>query len=400
MKPNNIEISMKGGCYNYKIQIVIIIINGELKMTDSININTEVWGEHFLSSTESSGEPLFSSFTGKMCENMDNIEYANNNCESIINLGYESAQPQIKSVSVCIVIPTYNEVNNIPNLLMAVYSEEQKLEYLKNGIIMNVLVVDDNSPDGTADVVKAHQKDNPNIYLLSRNEKNGLGAAYIAGMQHSMKLLKPEIIFEMDGDLSHSPEYILPMIEKIREGADFVVGSRYIKGGSIPKNWGIKRKLLSKSANIYAKTLLRIKDINDCTGGFRAIRASSLEQIDFGSLKTKGYAFQISLLEEMRKNKAVMREVPIAFKDRTNGTSKMRLYDILEEGIFVLKASLENIFYPKKIILKKKQDATVLALILNKDMEYSLEFNQEYGLGREYLEMEAGNYKNLGESGE
>jgi len=258
---------------------------------------------------------------------------------------YKNMQDQDTSISVCIVIPTYNEAQNIPQLLASLYSEGQKIMYAKENISMNVLVVDDNSPDGTASVVKDFQKDNMNIHLLLRSEKNGLGAAYIAGMQHAMKSLRPDILFEMDGDLSHGPEYVLPMIRKVRKGADFVIGSRYVKGGSIPENWGIKRKLVSRIANLYAKTVLGIRDINDCTGGFRAIRASALEQIDLGSLKTKGYAFQISLLEEMRRSHAIIKEVPIAFKDRTNGDSKMRLYDILEEGLFVLNASLRNIFY-------------------------------------------------------
>ncbi|HYD03768.1 MAG TPA: polyprenol monophosphomannose synthase, partial [Alphaproteobacteria bacterium] len=253
-----------------------------------------------------------------------------------------------RPTAVCIVTPTYNEAKNITKLLDLIYSKEHLKKYDEKKIIMNVLVVDDNSPDGTADIVKEYRKNNPNVHLLSRMEKNGLGAAYISGMHHAIKTLEPDIIFEMDADLSHNPKYIIPMIEKIRQGADFVIGSRYIKGGSIPKNWGIKRRILSKSANLYAKTLLGIKDVNDCTGGFRAIRSSALQMIDFNSLKTKGYAFQISLLEEMRKNNVAMAEVPIAFKDRTNGTSKMRLYDIFEEGIFVLKTSLQNMFYPQK----------------------------------------------------
>jgi glycosyltransferase involved in cell wall biosynthesis len=291
------------------------------------------------------------------------------------NIAHENKQQQIKPVAVCIVVPTYNEAQNIPKLLNALYSKEQQLNYDVENITMNVLVVDDNSPDGTADVVKSYQQKNSHIYLLSRSEKNGLGAAYIAGMQHAMKLLNPDIIFEMDGDLSHGPEYVLPMIHKINDGADFVIGSRYVKGGSIPENWGMKRKLISRSANLYAKTILRIKDVNDCTGGFRAIRTSALKKIDLNSLKTKGYAFQISLLEEMRRNDVIMREVPIAFKDRTNGTSKMRMKDILEEGMFVLKASLQNIFSPKRV-LNNTQNALAQdkeSWLLNRNIENTLE---------------------------
>ena len=263
---------------------------------------------------------------------------------NIINLEYKDEYSRKNKTLVCIVIPTYNEVNNILKLLISVYSKDRQRRYSEKNIIMTVLVVDDNSPDGTGEVVKTYRRKNPNVYLLSRKDKDGLGAAYMAGMQHSMKLLRPDIIFEMDGDLSHDPEYILPMVIKIREGADLVIGSRYVKGGSIPENWGIKRKLISRIANLYAKVVLGIKDVSDCTGGFRAIRTSALEQIDFTALKTKGYAFQISLLEEMRRNNAIMREVPIAFRDRTSGKSKMRLGDIIEEGLFVLRAGWQNAF--------------------------------------------------------
>ena len=326
------------------------------------------------------------------------LNFNNENNENIAHINNEIVQNKYKPILVCVIIPTYNEARNIPQLLNSVYSEQQRIKYDEENIILDVLVVDDNSPDGTADVVKVYQKDNPNIHLLSRTEKNGLGAAYIAGMQHAMKQLKPGIIFEMDGDLSHGPEYILPMINKVREGADFVIGSRYVKGGSIPENWGMTRKLISKSANIYAKTVLGIKDVNDCTGGFRAIRTSALEKIDFDSLKTKGYAFQISLLEEMRRNNVIMKEVPISFKDRTNGTSKMRMYDILEEGLFVLKASLGNIFSPKKIALNNNQERE--SWILNNDTEQQtgliqsnmlrgdqLEFIQSFGLEENPIEL-------------
>lgn len=267
-----------------------------------------------------------------------------------------SARGSKHQVSVCIVIPTYNEAHNIISLLDLVYAKEQQREYTKEDISMNVLVVDDNSPDGTADIVRAYQDTNLNVHILSRQEKNGLGMAYIAGMQHAIKTLNPDILFEMDGDLSHGPEYLLPMIAKIREGADFVIGSRYIKGGSIPDNWGAKRRLISKTANVFAKTILGIKDVNDCTGGFRAIRTSTLKQIDLSSLKTKGYAFQISLLDAMRKNDAVITEIPIAFKDRTHGQSKMRMYDIVEEGLFVVKTALKNQFSPRKAGLVRKQE--------------------------------------------
>jgi len=146
---------------------------------------------------------------------------------------------------------------------------------------------------------------------------------------------------------------------------------------------GDERKLISKSANFYAKTALGIKDVNDCTGGFRAIRASTLEQIDFRSLKTKGYAFQISLLEGMRRNNAVMGEVPIAFKDRTSGTSKMRVHDILEEGFFVLRASIANTFRPRKILRKSQGETNWL---LDQNIGPSIGISQAHGTGEHRIE--------------
>jgi len=317
-------------------------------------------------------------------ESLKNLNYANLRYES----NYEDALNINAPVSVCIIIPTYNEASNIPKLLKLIYGKEQEIAYDTENINMNVLVVDDNSPDGTADVVKEFQKDNLNIHILSRSEKNGLGAAYIAGMQHAMKTLKPDIIFEMDGDLSHDPEYILPMIDKVRKGADFVIGSRYIKGGSIPKNWGMKRKLVSKSANFYAKTILGIKGINDCTGGFRAMKTSALEKIDLNSLKTKGYAFQISLLEEMRRNGVIIEEVPIDFKDRTNGASKMRIYDILEEGLFVLKTGLKNALYADRYPARHPVYVEATALNNVQNQQYSL-VNKNVGHQTEFIQTNA-----------
>jgi len=235
------------------------------------------------------------------------------------------------------IIPTYNESLNIKKLLDSIYDKKHLEEYKKRNIDMTVLMVDDSSPDGTAEVVKEYQKNNSQIYLLIRQNKEGLGAAYIHGMTHALSTIKPHILFEMDADLSHNPKYIIPMIDKIRAGADFVIGSRYIKGGSIPDNWGFSRKMISGTANFYARLTLGIRNVHDCTGGFRAMRASILRRIDLQSLNIKGYVFQISLLNEMVMHKADIREVPIAFEDRTNGTSKMRFSDIFELGMVVLR---------------------------------------------------------------
>jgi len=248
------------------------------------------------------------------------------------------------TIRVSMIIPTYNESLNIKKLLDYIYDKNHVKEYEKRNIQMNVLVVDDNSPDGTSEIVKQYQKVNSLVHLLIRQNKEGLGAAYIHGMNHALATLKPHILFEMDADLSHNPKYIIPMIDKIRTGADFVIGSRYIKGGSIPSNWGFSRKLISGSANFYARLTLGLRNVHDCTGGFRAMRASLLRRIDLNHLNIKGYVFQISLLNEVVLHKGIIRETPIAFEDRTNGSSKMRLNDILELGLVVLRMGARNTF--------------------------------------------------------
>lgn len=243
----------------------------------------------------------------------------------------------------CIIIPTYNEANNIKKLLSLVYGRENTIQYRQNNISMEVLVVDDSSPDGTASKVREYQKKNPRVHLLLREEKNGLGSAYIAGMKHAMLTIKPDILFEMDADLSHDPKYIMPMIMEVIKGADFVIGSRYIDGGSIPHDWGILRRLTSSSANKYTKFILGISNVRDCTGGFRAIRSSIIRKIGLDALGSRGYVFQISLLDAVLRSKGIVKEIPISFQNRNSGKSKMSINDIAEVGMTVLRMGLQRI---------------------------------------------------------
>jgi len=228
-----------------------------------------------------------------------------------------------KLSKVCIVVPTYNEAKNIITLLDAVFSQNLCAE-------LHVLVVDDSSPDGTARLVWEYAKKNKNVHLLLRKEKNGLGAAYIAGMQYALETLDPDAVCEMDADLSHDPAYLSSMLEELLAGADFVIGSRYVADGKIPDNWGIRRVMISKVANLLARLAVSDSSIRDCTGGYRMIRASALREVDFGSLNVKGYGFQILLLESIVRAGGVVREVPIAFVDRVEGESKIRTKDMSE----------------------------------------------------------------------
>lgn len=243
----------------------------------------------------------------------------------------------------CIIVPTYNEAGNIKKLLSLIYSKQNTGQYRQNNISMEVLVVDDNSPDGTASKVREFQKKNLRVHLLLREEKNGLGSAYIAGMKHAMLTIHPDILFEMDADLSHDPKYIMPMITEVIKGADFVIGSRYTDGGSIPQDWGTLRKLISSSANKYTKLVLGISGVKDCTGGFRAIRSSMLRKIDLNALGSRGYVFQISLLDAVLRHKGVVREIPINFQNRNSGSSKMGINDIAEVGMTVLRMGLQRV---------------------------------------------------------
>lgn len=224
-----------------------------------------------------------------------------------------------------IVLPTYNEAENIEDFLIAVYKVIPEIE----GFEINTLVVDDNSPDGTADIVKKLQSTNPNIFLLENNTR-GLGRAYRAGFKYAIDNLGAEILIEMDSDFSHSPEKLKEILPPINKGFDFVIGSRYIKGGSIPQNWALIRKLNSKYGNIFARFIAGLMQVKDCTSGFRAIRADFIKQIDLEHLNVNGYAFQMNILFECVKLGAKTYEIPIDFIDRVKGKSKLSIKDVIE----------------------------------------------------------------------
>lgn len=228
-----------------------------------------------------------------------------------------------------IIIPTFNEAKNIALLIGGLQNQFLMMQH-----DMHILVVDDNSPDGTAEEVQQLQTQFHNVHLL-RGEKAGLGVAYSRGMTHAMDSLGAEAVFEMDADFSHKPEDVPRLMAEIDKGADFVIGSRYVPGGSIPREWGFRRRLNSKFGNIVARYLAGIYAIRDCTAGFRAIRTSVLKDIDFTELGVKGYAFQVALLHQAVVLQAKIVEIPVDFIDRTQGESKLGLQDIVE---FILNA--------------------------------------------------------------
>ena len=193
----------------------------------------------------------------------------------------------------------------------------------------HILVVDDHSPDGTADVVRRMQASMPHLHLLE-GPKAGLGAAYVRGMSHAITAMHADVVYEMDADFSHKPGDIPRLYRAIEAGADFVIGSRYVEGGSIPGDWGVMRKLNSFGGNVVTRYIAGIGGIRDCTSGFRAIRAPLLAKLGLDQLRVQGYGFQVALLYESVIRDARVVEIPIEFVDREEGESKLGLRDIAE----------------------------------------------------------------------
>jgi dolichol-phosphate mannosyltransferase len=227
-------------------------------------------------------------------------------------------------MKVVIILPTYNERENIGRLIEALQEQFATIRHE-----MHILVVDDSSPDGTAEVVKGLLPTRDRLHLLI-GKKEGLGAAYIRGMEHALRDLSADVVFQMDADFSHKPEDVPRLLSALEDGADFVIGSRYVPGGSIPSEWGLVRRLNSRYGNFVARYVAGIYRVKDCTAGFRAIRASLLRQINLRSLRVQGYAFIVALLYEAVIRSARIREIPVSFIERTEGESKLGLKDIME----------------------------------------------------------------------
>ena len=223
-----------------------------------------------------------------------------------------------------IVLPTYNERENVAPLVDALQNVFPSM-----GHDMSILIVDDNSPDRTADVVRALQPRYANLHLIE-GKKAGLGAAYIRGMRFALDVMRADVVFGMDADFSHKPADLPRLMAEIDDGADFVIGSRYVRGGSVPTTWGWHRRLNSRIGNFVARYVAGIYRVRDCTSGYRAIRAPLLRRIDLGQLRVQGYAFLVALLHAATLHGAKVREIPIDFVDRAAGESKLGLRDIVE----------------------------------------------------------------------
>lgn len=221
-----------------------------------------------------------------------------------------------------VIIPTYNEIENIKKII------DQVLELDPD---LNILVVDDNSPDGTGEYVKQVTEENARVKLIQREGKLGLGTAYVEGFNYMLSN-GYEVVVQMDADFSHDPAVILQMLDEIKD-SDLVIGSRYIKGVNVI-NWPMQRLLLSYFANKYTKIVTGLP-VKDATGGYKCFRRKVLESIDLDSIHSNGYSFQIEMNFKAWKKGFKIKEIPIIFYERTEGTSKMSK-KIVHEAVFMV----------------------------------------------------------------
>lgn len=228
---------------------------------------------------------------------------------------------------VIIIIPTYNEAQVIAQTIMQLEQVFAIIDSTKYE--MHILIYDSNSPDHTADVVKQLQSQYKNLHLIIEKTKSGLGSAYTQAITYVIDKLNADIIFEFDADGSHQPKYLPAILDKFTQGADVVVGSRYVKGGKIPQNWNIDRKILSRGGNLIARLFLTFK-YKDFTSGFRGTRTTFLKKISYKKLLSKNYAYKLHLFWLLHKAKAKIIEYPIEFIDRKIGYSKFPKNNIYE----------------------------------------------------------------------
>jgi dolichol-phosphate mannosyltransferase len=222
-----------------------------------------------------------------------------------------------------VIIPTYNEAPNLGALVPLVLAQDPRLD---------VLVVDDNSPDGTGQLAESLARNNPRIHVLHGEGKRGLGTAYVTGFRWALEQ-GFDYVFEMDADFSHDPQHLKEFLKAI-QGTDLVIGSRYLGGRVTVVNWPIGRLLLSYTANIYARWVTGLR-IWDLTGGFKCYRARVLQAMDLSQIRSNGYAFQIEMSVRAWRKGFQLKEIPIVFVDRTEGDSKMNKA-IVREAIWMV----------------------------------------------------------------
>jgi dolichol-phosphate mannosyltransferase len=224
----------------------------------------------------------------------------------------------------CIVMPTYNEAANLPELFPKIFEQQAKIPTHE----LHLLVVDDNSPDGTGVIVTERMKDNPRIHLIT-GQKKGLGEAYKRGIEHAITSLDPELILQMDADQQHDPALIPLFVALSGYGFTVVIGSRFAPGAGRPA-LSFRRRLISRLGTILVRLAAGLPRLHDCTSGYRCIRAGLISKCNLGPLATRGYSFQSSLLSELLWNGGRVVEIPILFAPRVHGVSKLSLSDQIE----------------------------------------------------------------------
>ena len=228
-----------------------------------------------------------------------------------------------------VVVPTYNEIQNIDSLLEALLALPSRVD---------VLVVDDGSPDGTGGRVDDWSRRDARVAVIHRPKKMGLGTAYIAGFTRALAE-GYEAMIEMDADFSHRPAYVPDLLSKAQD-FDLVIGSRYIEGGGT-RGWGLHRRLLSEGANVFARRMLGLT-VRDCTAGFRCFRAEALGKIDFTGVLAEGYSFQVEMLYRILKSGGRVAEIPIIFEERRHGRSKISRTEVFRAIGTVLRLARER----------------------------------------------------------
>ena len=217
---------------------------------------------------------------------------------------------------VTVVVPTFNERENLSHIAAAITHQGYR-----------VLVVDDSSPDGTGELADRIASEDPRVSVLHRREKEGLGPAYADGFDRALKD-QSEVIIEMDADFSHDPADLPRLVKALDDGADLAIGSRYVAGGSTP-DWPVFRQGISRGGNLYARIMLGIP-VRDATAGFRAFKAEALKRLPYRSAEASGYEFQVEMAWRAHEEGLTIVEVPISFRDRAHGTSKMGSDIVLE----------------------------------------------------------------------
>ncbi len=241
-------------------------------------------------------------------------------------------------MKIVVISPTYNEKVNIEKLIPLLITEI--FPKIKNHE-MYLLIVDDNSPDGTAVEVEKFMKKWKNVSLLKGN-KEGLGAAYVRGMHYAMDKMGAEAVMEFDADFQHDPLDIPRLVEAMDKGADLVIGSRYVPGGSIPKEWGIHRKLISRLGGLFAQIILLTFNVHDMTSGYKLTKTSFLKKVDLDHLYSKYYAYKMHILHDVLLQNAKVAEVPIIFYERKEGSSKITRKDLLDSFWVVIRLRLRD----------------------------------------------------------